>query len=119
MKNLRQQIEAALAKPTYHEIVTLDDFDPWNDIIHGIYGSYAAESDRMFIAALIAVRDRNTFDFIKEEGFMGEFCLYVLAGHGYLEYGGSPRGAWWDYSLDGLLQPLIDKWQEYYTERWG
>lgn len=119
-ETLRAKLETALAKPQARENeVSCDDFDPWEDVISGIHGSYASESDDLFIGALIAVRDRTTFDFIKTEGFAGEFALYVLSGHGFLDYGTSPRGGWWDHELEGLLQSLIDKWTEYACIQWG
>lgn len=117
---VRSKLEAALAKPIAEPNETsCDDFSPWGDVIEGIHGSYASESDDLFIGALKAVRDGQTFDFAKERGFAGEFALYVLSGHGYLNYGTSPRGGWWDEELEGLLQPLIDKWKAYAAVQWG
>lgn len=116
---LRAKLETALAKPhAPPNEISCDDFDPWSDVISGIHGSYSEASDDLFIGALIAVRDHTTWDFIKSEGFAGEFVLYVLSGHGYLNYGTSPRGGWWDEELEGLLQPLIDKWSEYARIHW-
>ena len=118
--DLREKLQAALSKPQAgQDAVSCDDFDPWGDVIEGIYGGYSEQSDALFIAALLAVRDKTTFDFIRENGFAGEFVLYVLAGHGLLNYGTSPRGGWWDESLEGLLQPLIDKWSEYASIQWA
>lgn len=120
MRDLRSKLEAALAKPQAEEgMVSLDDFNPWGDVIENIHGSYSSESDALFIQAICAIRDGATFDFIKTNGFAGEFALYVLSGHDFLDYGTSPRGGWWKHELDGLLQPLIDKWTEYACIQWG
>ena len=116
----RARLEAALAKPLAGPAsVSTEDFDPWGDVIEGVHGSYASESDDLFIGALKAVRDHQTFEFIKERGFVGEFALYVLSGHGFLEYGTSPRGGWWRHELEELLQPLIDKWTDHAAIRWA
>lgn len=116
----REKLAAALAKPLPDEecgyLVHSEVFDPWDDIIQGIHGSYSAESDDLMIAALKAVRDRKTFEFIDERGFAGEFALYVLSGHGLIEYGTSPRSGWPQYP--DLWQPLIDKWEAYARDHW-
>lgn len=117
---VRDRLEAALAKPlpTSQEGVHSEVFNPWADVIEGISGSYSSESDALMIHALEAVRDKTTFDFIMDN-FAGEFALYVLAGHKLTEYGTSPRGAWPDYAVADLWQPLIDKWRGYYEVAWG
>lgn len=82
---LRQRLEAALAKPLLDgpdDIQSAEVFDPWTDVIHGIHGSYASQSDDLMIGALKAVRDGQTFEFIEAQGFLGEFALYILSGHG-------------------------------------
>lgn len=116
----RQRIEAALAKPLPEDadFLCVDDFDPWRDVIEGIAGHYAAESDSLMIEALEAVRDGRTFEFIDEHGFAGEFILYVLSGHGLIEYGTSPRGGWPEPTVADLWQPLIDKWNAYASLVW-
>lgn len=118
--DIRAKIEAALAKPLpdLDSIVHSEVFDPWSDVIEGIYGSYAASSDILMIGALEAVRDSTTFDFIDKQGFLGEFALYILAGHDLTEYGTSPRGAWAEPKIKDLWQPLIDKWRAYYAIVW-
>lgn len=120
MSELRKSLEAALAKPlpNKEEGVHSEVFDPWQDVITGIYGSYSSASDELMIGALEAVRDKTTFDFIKDN-FAAEFALYVLAGHGLTEYGTSPRGAWADFAVEDLWQPLIDKWRDYYEIVWA
>ena len=118
MSALRQRLEAELAKPV-EELAHMESFDPWEGIIRGIYGSYSSESDRLMIAALEAIRDKKTFDYIDLEGFAGEFVLYVLAGQQFINYGTSPRGGWPDEAISDLWQPLIDKWREYYRVAWG
>lgn len=122
MSAIRKALEAALAKP----ITDLEDggpgveeFDPWQDIMRGIHGSYAAQSDDLAVGALIAIRDRKTFEFIGERGFAGEFMLYVLSGFGLLEYGTSPRGGWPNPAVADLWDALIDKWIAYADQAWG
>lgn len=121
MSDIREKLEAALAKPLPDsaDSVHSEVFDPWEDVIEGIYGSYSSESDDLMIAALEAVRDRTTFDLIEQRGFAAEFALYVLAGHRLTEYGTSPRGAWPDPSITDLWQSLIDKWQAYRKIAWS
>lgn len=116
----REELQAALSKPlpqTEHDLGSPEFFDPWEDIIQGIYGNYAAESDDLMIEVMEAVRDRTTFDLVKAKGFIIEFLLYVLAGHGLTEYGTSPRGGWPEHA--DLWQPLIDKWKAYRAVAWG
>jgi hypothetical protein len=121
MSDLRASLEAALAKPLPESagLVHLEVFDPWEDVIEGIHGSYSSDSDELMIAALKAVRDKTTFEFIETRGFVAEFALYVLSGHGLTEYGGSPRGGWPDPEVADLWQPLIDKWEAYAVIAWG
>ncbi len=120
MTDIRKELERVLAKPLPDDDQTihLDAFDPWEDVIHGIYGCYSSESDEVMIATLKAVRNRTTFDLIKERGFIVEFMLYILAGHGLTEYGTSPRGGWPDHDIEDLWQPLIDKWEAYAQRVW-
>lgn len=116
MRLTRELVEAALAKPSPEirdDIGDVAFFDPWADVIHGIYGDYSSESDDLMIAALKAVRDSTTGEFMKARGFAGELALYVLAGHGLTEYGTSPRYGWPDPRIKDLWQPLIDKWEAY------
>lgn len=117
---IRAKIEKALAKPLPERggMVHMEVFDPWGDIINGIHGGYSSDSDDLMIGALEAVRDRATFEFIEKHGFVGEFMLYVLSGHGLTEYGTSPRGAWADFDIADLWQPLIDKWRGYADIVW-
>lgn len=120
MRHNRATLESALAKPlpNSQEDLGLEEFfNPWDDIVQGIYGSYSSESDRLMIATLEAVRDGKSFELIDKEGFIIEFMLYVLAGHGLTEYGSSPRGSWPDQR--DLWQPLIDKWKGYAAVAWG
>jgi hypothetical protein len=44
--------------------------------------------------------------------------LYVLAGHGLLEYGTSPRGGWPDQIAADVWQTLIDKCEAYAAVLW-
>jgi hypothetical protein len=112
---------AALAKPTpthANEIGDVLFFDPWEDVINGISGGYASECDELLIGALKAARDRTTFEFVKAEGFAAELMLYVLAGHGLLEYGTSPRGGWPDQIAADVWQTLIDQCEAYAAVLW-
>ena len=93
-------------------------FDPWEDVIQGIYGNYSSECDMLFIEALKAVRDRKTFELIEKHRFSAELVLYILAGHGLTEYGTSPRGSWPDPSLVHLWDALIKKWEAYAAVYW-
>ena len=120
-KAKRKQIVAALAKP-----LPVDDgsgffhgFNPWVDIIDGINGSYAEGSDALMIAALEAVRDRKTFEFIADQGFVAEFALYVLSGQGLTDYGTSPRGGFPILELEDLWPQMIEKWQAYSVLQWS
>lgn len=115
-----ERLKTALAKPLpdASDLVHSEVFDPWHDVIIGIYGSYASESDDLMIEALEAVRDRTTFEYIEKRGFVGEFMLYVLAGHGLIEYGTSPRGGWPDPSVRDFWVPLIEKWKAYRKVMW-
>lgn len=120
-QSMRDKIVAALSKPSVDDVGEIhgEVFDPWHDVISGISGSYAAQSDALMIGALEAVQNGKTFEFIDRNGFAGEFALYVLAGHGMTEYGTSPRGAWPDPALKDLWPWLIGKWKDYYEIQWG
>lgn len=116
----REDLQAALALPlpaTAEDVGCEGFFAPWENVIRGIHGDYSSESDDLMIATLEAVRDGKTFDLIKEKGFVVEFMLYVLSGHGLTDYGTSPRGAWPDQR--DLWQPLIDKWKAYRDVMWS
>lgn len=116
----REKLQAALALPLP---ASIDDvgcegfFDPWDSVIQNISGGYSSESDDLMIEVLEAVRDGKTFELIGQKGFVVEFMLYVLSGHGLTEYGISPRGAWPDQR--DLWQPLIDKWKAYREIAWS
>lgn len=122
MRHTRETIAAALAKPMpthKDECGDFERFNPWEDVIQGIYGCYASQSDYLMIEALKAARDRTTFEFVKKEGFAAEFVLYVLAGHNLLEYGTSPRGGWPDPIAADVWQELIDRWEACAALEWG
>ena len=120
MITIREKIERALAKPIApNGEVHVGHFDPWCDVIEGVDGSYSSKSDELMIAALEAVRDKTTFAFIEDRGFVAEFSLYVLSGHGLTDYGTSPRGGFPDYEIRDLWQPLIDKWKAYAAAAWA
>src|SRR5690606_29353633 len=110
----REKLITALAKPLPEDgIINEEVFNPWEDIITGIDGSYANESDDLMISALEAVQHKTTFEFINEQGFVAECPLYVLSGHGLTEYGTSPRSAWPNPEIADLWPQLIDKWKGY------
>lgn len=89
-----EQLAAAIALPLpiFDIPFAYACFNPWSDIIKGIAGHYSTESDTVMIEVLEAVRDRRTYELIEDKGFAAEFLLYVLAGHGLIDYGSSPRG---------------------------
>jgi len=120
MTDLRARLVAELNKPIGDLSMATHGtlFDPWGGVIEGIYGGYSSESDDLMIKVLEAVWYRTTIDLIAAEGFAAEFMLYVLAGHGLIEYGTSPRGGWPDPTVADLWQPLIDKWKAYATAQW-
>lgn len=118
----RAKLEATLALPLPVDGYSLGVdgyFSPWGDVIEGISGSYSSESDDLMIEVLEAVRDRRTFELMKEKGFIVEFALYILAGHNLIDYGGYPRGGWPAHELEDLWQPLIDKWKAYRDIAWA
>lgn len=119
--DLRYMVVAALDKPdkTSDDDVGCDKFDPWDDLLRGIHGGYSSESDALMIEALIAVRDRDTLQFMSDFGFAGEFALYVLSGFGYIDYGGSPRFGWPADEISDLWDGIISKWLSYYAATWG
>lgn len=117
MTHTRQSLEAALAKPlpTHDNIGDMDCFNPWADVIQGIDGGYAGEADELMIGVLKAVKDKTTFEFIREHGFAAELMLYVLSGHGLTDYGTSPRSGWPDHRIEDLWGSLIAKWEAWAT----
>ena len=118
--DLRKRLRIALDKPLPDDEndIGCHTFDPWEDVISGIYGGYSSESDDLMMSVLQSVWDGTTFDLIKSRGFVAEFALYVLAGHGLTEYGTSPRGGWPDPSVEDMWQELIDKWGGYMKAVW-
>ena len=120
IKALQQKLEAALAKPLPEDLATAgrDKFDPWGDVVSGIYGNYNSACDQLYIEALEAVRDSRTYEFVETHGLAGEMVLYVLAGHQLTDYGTSPLGPWPDLDIRHLWQQLIDKWKAYYAIAW-
>lgn len=120
MSGIREKILAALAKPLPEDAQIIHDgvFCPWEDVISGIYGCYSSESDNLMISAMEACQSRTTYDIIHERGFAAEFMFYVLAGHGLIEYGTSPRGGFPAPEIADLWQQLIDKWKAYRAIAW-
>lgn len=116
----RQQLEEALAKPlpASSDAVDARDFSPWGDVICGIDGNFSGESDRLMVEALKALRDGRAMEFVEAGDFSREFALYVLAGHGLLECGTSPRSGWPSPEFSDLWDALIAKWESYAKIIW-
>lgn len=115
---LRALLEKPLP-PTKDE-ASGEDFDPW-DAFDGIVGAYDSEIDEMAIKTLEAIINRTTFNLQKgEHGLFVQFFLHILAGHHYVEYGTSPRGAFPTYQATDVLFPLwIAKWRQWYAIYWS
>ena len=108
-----------LPAPTKEDVGAQGFFDPW-DAFDGIMGAYDSEIDELAVKTLEAVRDRTTFELMKgQHHLFVQFFLHVLAGHHYVDYGTSPRGAFptWGYTSD-LWQAWIDKWKAWYVVNW-
>jgi hypothetical protein len=118
---LREKIIQALEKPNASDAqgFSMDEFDPWGDIVKGIHGSYNSACDELMLDALKAVCDKTTYAFIDDYGLAGEMALYILSGHGLTDYGTSPRGTWPDHSIADLWPAIIDKWEKAAEIRWG
>ena len=117
----RERLLAALSKEdskSEYDLGDLGFFNPWEDIIQTVYGSYSRQSDDVFIKTLEAIRDRATLPLI-QSGFEYELAIYVLAGHGYVNYGGSPISGWPDSWCADLWDKIIEKWKKYYKIAWN
>lgn len=117
------RIRRELAKPlppSQEEAAFGEYFDPW-EVFDGITGSYSGGIDEAAIHALEAIRDKKTFDAVNgQDGLFVEFFLHIVAGHGYVEYGTSPRGAWFTHdAVDVLADEWIAKWRAWYEVYWG
>ena len=120
-KKNRERLLSVLSKPdckSEYDLGDPDYFNPWEDILHNISGSYAMQSDDVFIKTLEAIRDRNLYSLTKQ-GFEYSLAVYVLAGHEYVNYGGSPTGGWPDDWCADLWDRIIEKWKAYYKIAWG
>lgn len=101
--------------PSEDDIIDPDYFHPWNDLFPHIYGSYSGGMDEVFIAALKTLRGDNSKPVFRAKyGELGELVLYILAGHGFTEYGTSPRSAWVEPSIAPVWDLLITKWEKYH-----
>ena len=120
MKSTNKKLSLVLQKPLPDIGFVGEEgtFYPWEDVIHGIAGCYASQSDSLMIDTLKAVRDRTTFALIEKHGFIVEFMLYVLAGHDLTEYGTSPRCGWPAPDVEDMWQELINKWESYAAIAW-
>lgn len=121
MMSLREKLEVALAKPVAtgpNPDIHSEVFNPWDDVIEGVAGDYSSECDRIMIAALKALMNRDLKAFLASEGLAGEITIYILTGHGFVDYGIGPTGGWPDLDIQDLWGPLIVKWEEYYHETW-
>ena len=120
--SVREKLLEALSKPDPTEDYNLGDpdyFDPWQDVISNIHGSYAGFCDVYFIEALKAIRDRTTGDFMTKRGDTAELILYIIAGHGLTDYGTSPRYPWPEHEIEDLWDALIEKWANYSDLMWS
>lgn len=95
-----------------------DRFDPWLDVIRGVAGGYTHVSNEYMVELLEAVRDGEQDALLEKHGVGGHLGLLLLAGHGLVEYGGSPYGCWPAPEIQDLWQPLIDKWKTYNLIVW-
>lgn len=115
------RLRAALDKPIAEDrhMQSVDEFDPWEDIVTGVIGSYNSALDRLAIDVLKAMRDRKTFDLVESDrGLAAELMLNIFAT--WLgEYGSSPRGLWPAYHLKPMWDELIEKWEAYAAMHWG
>lgn len=121
---VRERLLAALAKPAPQ---TLDDirysnmgerFHPWEDVIHGIDGTYSSACDDLMIKALEAVRDNSHHDLCRDYGLAGQVALFILSGHDLTSYGTWPLSGWPNEDIADLWQPLIDRWKAYRRAKW-
>ena len=121
MQKKREKLLKALNKPDCvdnNDVGDDDFFNPWEDVIEGIFGCYCSGMDQIFIRSFEAVRDGKNFELI-QKGYEYEFALYVLAGQYYTDYGTSPRVGWPDSWCDDLWDKIIEKWKAYFKAQWG
>lgn len=122
MNSVREKLLEALSKPNPTEDYNLGDpdyFDPWQDVISNIFGSYAGFCDVYFIETLKSIRDKTTSDLLEYRGKVAELILYIIAGHGLTDYGTSPRYPWPAHDIEDLWGTLIEKWEAYSEVAWG
>lgn len=116
------QLRAALDKPLPEcmEFATVDDFDPWDDVIDGCMGAYSSALDDLAIDVLKAVRDRKTFDLLEgDREVAAELFMHMLA-HKLCSYGSSPRGIFpASPEIASMWNELIAKWESYAKLKWS
>jgi len=113
------KLKAALSKPLEASprpdgaIYGEDEFDPWFDVVTGVYGSYDSDFDACAIEVLIEIRNRE-----KQRHDLGaEMFREMLCFQDLCCYGTSPRYCYWDVERS-LLDDLITKWLEWYKHTW-
>lgn len=94
-------------------------FDPW-DAFDGIIGAYSSDIDECAVEIMQAVIDRNTFAVLATtECPFAEFFLHILAGHNYVDYGTSPRGAWATFGSENVFRKFVGMWREWNVLKWS
>ncbi|MDI6025229.1 hypothetical protein QBK99_03260 [Corticibacterium sp. UT-5YL-CI-8] len=116
------RLAALLDKPlpaTQEDVGCEEFFSPW-DAFDRIMSPYNGEIDQVAVWTLEAIRDGENFDLLNSKnGLFVEFFLHIMAGHAYVDYGTSPRGAFFTYGgTKELADQWISKWKEWYAVNW-
>lgn len=105
------------------QAVDAGDFDPWEIFGKAVYGSYNSDFDRLAIACLEGVRDRNSASETAAKNDLPELAVEMfyemLCRAELCEYGTSPKNPWLTAHAEPLWPALIDKWKAYSTLHWG
>jgi len=121
---INTRLRAALDKPVPDEKLYLGSegfFDPWVDVMDGMVGPYNSEIDDLALDVLRAIRDRTTFEILKDEkrGLAAEMFMHMLAVW-LCDYGTSPRGVFpATEEIRGMWDELIAKWESWYAIQWS
>ena len=116
------RLRAALSKPSpvSGDDVSVEFFDPWDDLIDGCVGGYSSEMDRLAIDVLKSIRDKRTFDLLKTDRALAAELLMCMLADWLCDYGTSPRGVFpASQGLRKMWDELITKWEEYADAVWG
>lgn len=120
-----ERLGVILERPLFDDpqMVSADDFDPWDVLGKAVYGSYNSYFDKLAIACLEGVRDRLNADETAAKAGLPvlavEMLYEMLCRSNLCEYGSSPRIPWVTKHAEPLWQPLIDKWKAYASLQWG